>query len=237
MPSSGRPRLARGWCRPPARAAAGVSALASLRGMKHCSALVAVETLCMALLIIGLAVFFAAHVFTMFRGPRAAAVARLGEAGYKALYSVVSLVGLVLIVWGFGRYRAEGYVPLWDPPLWGRHLALALMWPVFVLLVAAYLPGAIKRKIRHPMFAAVKIWAFAHLLANGDLGSLLLFGSFLTWAVVGRIAARRRPGADETVPAGSLRNDVVALLAGTIIYVAFLFWLHPLLIGIPVLPA
>ncbi|MBB4015853.1 putative membrane protein [Chelatococcus caeni] len=191
----------------------------------------------MTLLIIGLAIFFAAHVFTMYRGPRAAAVARLGEGGYKALYSLASLIGLVLIVWGFGRYRAEGYIPLWEPPLWGRHLALALMWPVFVLLVAAYAPGAIKRKVRHPMLAAVKIWALAHLLANGDLGSLLLFGSFLAWAVADRIAVKRRPGSDAAVPAGSLRNDVVAVVAGTIVYVAFLFWLHPLLIGVPVLPA
>lgn len=191
----------------------------------------------MTLLIIGLAIFFAAHVFTMYRGPRAVAVARLGEGGYKTLYSLASLIGLVLIVWGFGRYRAEGYIPLWDPPLWGRHLALALMWPVFVLLVAAYAPGAIKRKVRHPMLAAVKIWAFAHLLANGDLGSLLLFGSFLVWAVVDRIAVKRRPGSDAAVPVGSPRNDVMAVVAGTIVYVAFLFWLHPLLIGVPVLPA
>src|SRR6478752_7280144 len=145
----------------------------------------------MTLLILGV------HAFTMARGPRARLRERLGEGPYKALYSLVALVGIVLIAVGFGRYRAAGYIPVWDPPLWTRHLALLLVWFAFVAFAAAYLPGRIKRILKHPMLTAVKVWAFAHLLANGDLGSILLFGSFLVWAVLARISAKRRDVAAE----------------------------------------
>jgi uncharacterized membrane protein len=176
----------------------------------------------------------------MLRKPRAALIGRIGEGPYKGLYSLLSLAGVVLIAIGFGRYRAAGYVPVWDPPVWTRHLALLLVWVAFVCLAAAYLPGRIKQALKHPMLAGVKIWALAHLLANGDLGSILLFGSVLAWAVAARISAKRRDeakphGAPLEPPAG-WRNDALAVALGTAAYVVFAIWLHPALIGVPALP-
>jgi uncharacterized membrane protein len=194
----------------------------------------------MVLLILGLLVFLGTHSFTMARAPRARLRGRLGENGYKILYSLLSLAGIVLISIGYGQYRRSGYIEVWDPPTWTRHLALLLVWIAFVAFVAAYLPGRIKRTLKHPMLAAVKIWALAHLLANGDLGSMVLFGSFLAWAVAARISVKRR---DEAVPHGgpaaapaNLRNDAIAVAIGTAAYLVFVVWLHPALIGVPVLP-
>lgn len=194
----------------------------------------------MAILILGLIVFIGAHAFTMAREQRASAIACLGEGPYKGLYSLVSLIGLVLIVWGFGQYRAGGYTQVWTPPVWTRHLALPLVWIAFVAFTAAYLPGRIRRALKHPMLAGLKIWAFAHLLANGDLGSMLLFGALLAWAVAARISTKRRDevvdhGGPVAAPAG-WRNDILAIVIGTAIYLIFLIWLHPLLIGVPALP-
>jgi uncharacterized membrane protein len=191
-------------------------------------------------LILGLIVFLGTHAFSMARGPRAALVAKLGEGPYRGLYSLISLAGIVLIAIGYGRYRADGYIPVWDPPVWTRHLALLLVWAAFVCFAAAYLPGRIKRRLKHPMLAGVKIWALAHLIANGDLGSILLFGSFLAWAVAARISVKRRDEAvDHGAPTGrasNLRNDALAVAVGTVAYLVFLVWLHPALIGVPVLP-
>ncbi|MCB5176829.1 MULTISPECIES: NnrU family protein [Microvirga] len=194
----------------------------------------------MTLLVLGLIVFLGTHAFSMARKSRASLVARLGEGPYKGLYSLLSLAGIVLISIGYGQYRGSGYIPVWDPPVWTRHLALLLVWFAFVFFVAAYLPGRIKRTLKHPMLAGVKVWALAHLLANGDLGSIVLFGSFLAWAVAARISVKRR---DEAVPHGApleppagLRNDALAIAIGTVVYIAFVVWLHPLLIGVPVLP-
>jgi uncharacterized membrane protein len=194
----------------------------------------------MTLLILGLVLFLGTHAFTMARGARARLVGRVGEGPYKILYTLLSLAGIVLLSAGYGQYRANGYVPVWDPPVWTRHLALLLVWFAFVAFAAAYLPGRIKARLKHPMLAGVKIWALAHLLANGDLGSILLFGSFLAWAVAARISVKRR---DEVVPHGGpaarpagWRNDVLALAVGTVAYLAFAFWLHPWLIGVAVLP-
>jgi uncharacterized membrane protein len=193
----------------------------------------------MTLLILGLILFLGMHAFSMARRPRARLRERLGEGPYKGLYSLVSLVGIVLIAIGFGRYRAAGYIPVWDPPVWTRHLTLLLVWVAFVAFAAAYLPGRIKAALKHPMLAGVKIWAVAHLLANGDLGSILLFGSFLVWAVLARISVKRR---DEAVPHGgaaaapSMRNDALAIAIGTVAYIVFAIWLHPWLIGVPVVP-
>jgi uncharacterized membrane protein len=194
----------------------------------------------MTILILGLIVFIGAHAFTMAREPRARAIAQLGEGPYKGLYSLVSLVGLVLIVWGFGAYRAGGYTQVWNPPVWTRHLAVLLVWFAFVAFAAAYLPGRIRRALKHPMLAGLKIWALAHLLANGDLGSMLLFGALLAWAVVARISTKRRDevldhGGPVAAPAG-WRNDILAIAIGTAAYLVFLVWLHPLLIGVPALP-
>jgi uncharacterized membrane protein len=179
------------------------------------------------------------HAFSMARKSRAALISRIGEGAYKGVYSLVSLAGIVLIVIGYGQYRASGYIPVWDPPVWTRHLALLLVWVAFICFVAAYLPGRIKQTLKHPMLTGVKIWALAHLLANGDLGSILLFGSILLWAVAARISVKRRDVAAQhgrtATPAG-LRNDGLAVGIGTAVYLVFVFWLHPMLIGVPVLP-
>lgn len=195
----------------------------------------------MFLLVLGLAVFLGTHLFTAAREPRAALVGRIGEGPYKGLYSLVSLVGIALIAFGFGRYRAEGWIDVWYPPIWTRHLALLLVWAAFVCLAAAYLPGRIKRTLKHPMLAGVKIWALAHLLANGDLGSMLLFGSILAWAVIARISLKRRRDevrdhAGPAVEPAGLRNDLAAVAVGTVAWLAFARWLHPILIGVPVWP-
>lgn len=191
----------------------------------------------MFLFLLGLVLFLGMHAFTMARGPRTTLVDRLGEGGYKALYVVISLIGIVMLWKGFGDYRAAGYIPVWNPPTWTRHLALLLMLPVFPLLFAAYLPGEIKRRAKHPMLLAVKFWALAHFLANGDLGSMILFLAFLAWAVAARIAAKKRGDTGGVVPLGTnaRRNDLIALGAGLAFYMAFVMWLHPALIGVAVI--
>jgi uncharacterized membrane protein len=188
----------------------------------------------MTMLIAGLVLFLGVHTLTTLREPRTALIGRIGEGPYKGLYSLVSAAGLVLIVWGFGRYRADGYIQVWDPPFGLRHVTLLLMWFSFVALVAANAPaGKIKGMLRHPMLVGVKIWALAHLLANGDLGSLILFGSFLVWAVYDRIAVKRR--GDAGAPrSGFTAGDAIAIVVGTVAYVA-MFWLHPWLIGVPIM--
>jgi uncharacterized membrane protein len=189
----------------------------------------------LAVLILGLVVFIGAHVFVTRRKARAALIARIGEWPYKGLFALVSLLGLVLIVWGFGHYRAAGYIQVWTPPTWIRHVTVALVWPAIILVTAAYIPGNIKRTLKHPMLVGVKLWAFAHLLSNGDLGSIILFGSILAWAVYDRISLKRRtdPGAP-LIPVGGWRNDVIAVAVGTILYLALGFVFHPLFIGVPV---
>lgn len=195
----------------------------------------------MLLLVAGLVLFLGAHAFTMSRAPRAALIARVGEGPYKIGYSLVSLLGIVLIAYGFGAYRRDGWIEVWSPPVWTRHLSLILVWAAFVCVTAAYLPGRLKGALKHPMLAGVKIWALSHLLANGDLGSILLFGSILAWAVMARISVKRRR--DEVrdhagpvvAPAGS-RNDILAVTIGTVLWFAFARWLHPWWIGVAVWP-
>ncbi len=187
----------------------------------------------MAVLILGLVIFLGIHTFTTLQESRAVVIGRLGEGGYKGLYSVIAAVGLILIIWGFGRYRAQGLIPIWTPPLALRPVTVVLMWVAFVALAATYSPaGKIRGLLRHPMLVAVKSWALAHLLANGDLGALILFGAFIVWAGYDRIALKRRgdPGAPRSkVTAG----DGIALVVGTIAFAAMI-WLHPLLIGVAI---
>lgn len=198
----------------------------------------------MATLILGLVLFLGTHAFTMARGPRKRLVERLGEGGYKIAYSIASLVGIVLIWQGYAAYRvSDAYVQVWVPPIWLSHVSLLLMVFAFILFVATYLPGHIKARAKHPMLAAIKIWALAHLLANGDLGSMILFLAFLAWAVVARISLKRRPVSPlapaqqvAAAPAG-WRNDAIAVGVGLAAYVAFAFWLHPIVIGVPVVSA
>jgi uncharacterized membrane protein len=188
----------------------------------------------LALEIIGLIIFLGAHVFVTMRDRRAAVVSRIGEWPYRGLFSFVSIVGILLIAYGFAAYRAAGMITLWYPPAWTRHIVEALMWPASIMVAAAYIPGNIKRVLKHPMLAGVKTWAFAHLCANGDLGGIILFGSVLAWAVYDRITLKRRtdPGAPP-IPIGGTKNDIIAIIVGTIIYLALGFVFHPIVIGVP----
>ena len=192
----------------------------------------------MSLLILGLVLFLGVHTLTTQREARAAAIGRLGEGPYKGVYSLVSAIGLVLIVWGFSRYRSAGYIQVWDPPVAIFHpIALILLWFAFVALTAAYAPpGKIKAVLRHPMLVAVKAWALSHLLVNGDLGSMLLFGGLLAWAVYDRIALKRRGDAgDAGAPPvdGFKAADAIVVAIGSVAYLA-VFWLHETLIGVAV---
>jgi uncharacterized membrane protein len=184
--------------------------------------------------ILGLVIFLGTHVFVTMRDHRAALVARIGELPYRGLFSLVSIVGIVLIGYGFAAYRAAGPIMVWYPPVWTRHIVVALMWPASIMVAAAYIPGNIKRVLKHPMLVGVKTWAFAHLCANGDLGGIILFGSVLAWAVYDRITLKRRKDAGAPpIPVGGAKNDIIAIVVGTIIYLALGFVFHPIVIGVP----
>ena len=190
----------------------------------------------MVLLILGLVLFLGIHSVSIVSADgRNRLVQRMGEGPWKGLYSLVSLAGFVLIVIGYGAAR-EAPVVLYTLPNGFRHLAAVLMLPVFVLLLATYLPGRIQRTAKHPMLLAVKLWALAHLLANGTLADVLLFGGFLAWAVVDRISVKKRAAAGLLRPGpvlpGSKANDAIALVGGLGIYVLFVVWAHAFLIGV-----
>jgi uncharacterized membrane protein len=185
-------------------------------------------------LVVGLVLFLGTHSVRIFAdGFRSAQVARLGINGWKAIYSVVSIAGFVLLVYGYGLAR-ESPTVVFVPPPWMRHVTALLTIPAFVLLAAAYVPGTrIKRAVGHPMVAGVKIWAFAHLLANGTLADVVLFGAFLAWAVFDYVAARRRDRAVGRIyPTGPVARDVIAVAIGLAAYVVFAFWLHAWWIGV-----
>jgi len=189
----------------------------------------------MLVLILGLVIFLGVHsVSIVAPGWRTATVARLGERPWKGLYSLASAAGLALIVVGYGLARRDPVV-LYAPPAALRHLALVVMLPVFPLLFAAYLPGRIRAAAKHPFLLAVKLWALAHLLANGMLADVLLFGAFLAWAVADRISVKRRPAAQtHEVPAAppGAANDAIALIGGLVVYAAFVLRAHRWLIGV-----
>ena len=186
------------------------------------------------ILILGLVVMLGAHVFVTFREARAAMMARFGENGYRVLFSIVSVVGLVLIIWGYGQYRAHEWIQVWSPPAFMRHITVGLMLFAVIFFVAYFLPSHLKTGLKHPMLAGVKTWAFAHLWSNGDLGSILLFGGFLAWGVYARIAAKRRGDTGpQTVPAG-WTNDIIVVVLGIVIYLALGYAFHPMVIGAPV---
>ena len=193
----------------------------------------------MLLLILGLLIFIGIHIVPTATDFRREVVARSGEGPYKGLFSLVSLIGFALIVYGYHKIQLNpGKNPqLWQPPVWGRHATLALMLPVFPLLVATYLPGRIAGLVRHPMITAVKFWALAHLFVRGDLASLLLFVGLLAWAVYDRITLKKREAAGAvTVKSGPLVNDVIAIVGGLALYAVFAKWGHPVLIGVSVIP-
>ncbi|WP_426434234.1 NnrU family protein [Bradyrhizobium genosp. P] len=189
-------------------------------------------------MILGLVLFLGVHVLTTRRELRASLVNAMGEGAYKGVYSLVSVAGLALIVWGFAHYRATGWIDVWTPPTAFKHITVALMLPAVILVTASYIRGRIYTTLKHPMLAGVKLWAAAHLLANGDLGSIILFGSFLGWAVYDRISLKRRADAGAPpIPVGGLTNDLIAIAVGVVAYLALAFAFHPVVIGVPVMGA
>jgi len=188
----------------------------------------------MAILILGLVLFLGVHSTRIVAdGWRSATIARIGENPWKGLYSVLSIAGFALVIWGYGLARQQPVV-LWTPPRGMNHLASLLTLVAFVLLAAAYVPGnQIKARLHHPMVLSVKTWALAHLLANGNLADVLLFGSFLAWAVLSFSAARRRDREAGTVYiAGHAGRTAITVVAGLVAWAVFAFWLHAPLIGV-----
>jgi uncharacterized membrane protein len=186
-------------------------------------------------MIVGLVLFLGIHMLTTQRKLRARLIASSGEGSYKVGYALVSVAGIVLIAWGFAHYRATGWIDVWYPPKPLKHITVALMLPAVILVVASYIRGRIYTTVKHPMLTGVKLWAVAHLLANGDLGSIILFGSFLGWAVFDRISLKRRTDAGAPpIPIGGLGNDLIAVAVGFIAYLALAFVFHPVVIGVPV---
>jgi uncharacterized membrane protein len=186
----------------------------------------------MTVLIVGLAVFLGIHSIAIVTpGLRARAVASMGMDRWRGVYSLVSAAGFVLILYGFHLAR-QAPVVLYTVPAWTRHVAFLLMLPVFPLILAAYLPGRIKGAMRHPMLAAVKFWAVAHLLSNGTLADVLLFGSFLVWAVCDRVSLARRPQQPIRTAPPARFNDLIAVIAGLALYAVFILWAHMWLFGV-----
>ena len=188
----------------------------------------------MIYLIVGLILFLGVHSVRVVADDwRTAQIARIGEGPWKGIYSLASLGGFALIVWGYSQARLDP-VLLWNPPTWTRHLAAPLTLLAFVLVAAAYVPGTrLKAWLGGPMVLGVKLWAFAHLIANGKLAAVVLFGSFLLWAVVVFASERRRDRAAGTVyPKGSLARDALAAAVGAAAWALFAFWLHGLWIGV-----
>jgi uncharacterized membrane protein len=186
-------------------------------------------------LVSGLFVFFAVHSVPASAAVRDGSIERMGANGYKLAFSALSLIGLVLIVLGYRALRADPVVniALWDPPAWTRHVAFALMLPAMILLVASNVPSRIRTAAKHPMLLAIKIWALAHLIANGDLASVLLFASFLAYAVFDRISLKQRGSMGPLgLKTGGPMSDVIVVVAGIALYTAMLLWGHSALIGV-----
>lgn len=188
----------------------------------------------MTLLILGIVIFFGVHSVRVFAdGWRTRFIAQRGERAWKGLYSVASLVGIVLVGYGYAQTR-RAPIDIWTPPTWTYPITSALVLVAFVLFAAAYVKGnRIKAKVKQPFSAGVKTWAFAHLLSNGHLGDIVLFGTFLVWAIVVFVAAQKRDRAAGVVyPVGPASSDVKTVLAGLVAWAVFGFWLHGLLIGV-----
>lgn len=191
----------------------------------------------MLMLISGLVIFFAVHAVPMSPSFRNTVTERIGRTGYQLMFSVVSLLGLLLIVWGY-QASGEWNVIIWSPPVWTQHVATLLMLPALIALAAAYIPSNIRSALKHPMLVAIKVWAFAHLIANGDLVSMLLFGSFLVYGVVDRISVKRRGSLGPLGAAqGGIGGDIAAVVIGTGAYLFLLFYGHAWLFGVAPIPA
>ena len=186
----------------------------------------------LTILVLGLVVFLGSHIFVTFRETRAALIARLGV-GYRALFALVAIIGLALIIYGYGDYRAHGWVQIWSPPPFMRHITITLML-FAAIFIAALIPSHIKAWIKHPMVTSVKTWALAHLLSNGDLGSILLFGAFLLWGGYARVAAKRRGDRGFANPPAGWTNDGIVVVVGIVVFFLLAYYFHPYVIGVPV---
>lgn len=187
----------------------------------------------MTYLIIGLVLFLGVHSVSIINAEwRDGFAAKIGEWQWKGLYSLVAIPGFVLICWGYGLARQDP-IMLYSPPAWMQHVAMLLMLFVFPLALAANLPGRIKTAAKHPLLVATKLWALAHLLANGSLADVILFGSFLLWAVADRVSMKSRVQRPTLSAPPSPMNDVAAVVGGLLIYGGFVIWGHKGLIGIP----
>ena len=185
----------------------------------------------MTLLIAGLILFLGTHSISIFAEGFRDSMAAKSEIGWKVIYSLLSLAGFVLLVMGYADARL-GATVLYTPPMWLKHVSALLLLPVFILFWAPYLPGRIKTATKHPQLVALKLWAVAHLLVNGSVADIVLFGSFLAWAVIDRISLKRRqPRAVMGAPAGAI-NDVILVVVGLATYVVFAMWLHVRWIGV-----
>ena len=186
----------------------------------------------MTVFLIGLFIFLGVHSVSIVGDSwRNQMVRKIGEAAWKVLYSTVSVIGFFLIVWGYGPARSESF-DLYTPQLWLQHLSVVLLLPVFPLLVAAYFPGRIKTLTRHPMLLATKLWAAAHLLSNGSSVNVILFSSVLAWAILDRISLQHRQSRPTPGAPSARYNDAIALVLGLTLYLAFIFYLHQLLLGV-----
>lgn len=194
----------------------------------------------MALLVVSIVLFLALHSIRIFAPAwRERTIARMGVNAWRGLYSLLSIASLVLLIYAFGASRADTPI-LYVPPLPFIHITLTLMLISMILLMASILPaGKIAVWVKHPMVTAVKVWAFAHLLANGELNSVLLFGGFLIWGVLVRISAKRRARAGEKVVRDfvSTQYDIAAVISGVALYAVILLYLHEMLIGVSPLAA
>lgn len=188
----------------------------------------------MVMMLLGLFVFLGIHTVGSLRGLRAKLIAQLGEGAYKGFFSLLAVSGVLLTAYGYALWRAAGPAVIWTPPAGMRHLALLLMVFSAIALVAAYVPSHIKALLKHPMLVGVKIWALAHLLANGDLASIVLFGAILAWAVYDRIAVKRR-GAPLPVAPKNYSGDVLAVAGGLVLYAALAYLFHPYVVGVSVI--
>jgi uncharacterized membrane protein len=190
----------------------------------------------MQMLVLGLVLFLGVHsVSIVAPGWRERVAARIGKGPWKGLYALASLIGFVLLIYGYGLARQNPIV-LYAPPVWTRHLAALLMVPVFPMIFSAYLPGRISATLKHPMLVATKLWAVAHLLANGMLADVVLFAGFLAWAVADRISLKRRTQPDRHTAPPRKINDLIAIVIGLAVYVVFAKWLHLKWIGVYPLP-
>jgi uncharacterized membrane protein len=188
----------------------------------------------LAILILGLAVFLGSHVFVTFRDERERLIARLGRNGYRGLFSFVALIGFVLIIKGYSDYRAHEWMQVWTPPAFMKHITIGLMLLAVIFITTSFVPTHIRAWIKHPMVTSVKTWALAHLLSNGDLGSIILFGAFLMWGGYARVAAKRRGDRGFTTQPVGWTKDIVVVVVGVIIFLLLGYYFHPYVIGVPV---